>query len=153
MEGDIIESTPKKRLRMDSTPACSKNLMVDYSSPEKLKEEMSDYSQKNYMEEWFKEMQKVCEMMGAKLLDKVLRNYLDSAEMELENEDMITLIGMLLKGITELPDIFQVEEFCGPESVIQKLAEGQWIELRLFAENAKLYEALSCFKALKSLKK
>jgi hypothetical protein len=103
------------------------------------------------VEDWLDQLKENCEAMGGKKLANICQDYLDSEEMELEDVDLVTLLGWILKTIRTLPDSFNVLEFTGPVRMIQICVEEFWSELKVRAVNEKLYDLLGSFGALLSL--
>lgn len=73
------------------------------------------------MQDRLEELKEKMGTFGVKRLQKILQEYLDSAEVELENKQLLNLIGWLKKALRELPECYQVEEFSGPERIVNML--------------------------------
>jgi hypothetical protein len=128
--------------------------MEDTPSPKNAKlipKEMSEYSTREYIDNWLDQMREKCQYIGGKKLLEISQEYLDSVEIETQDEDMLILLGWLMKTIRSLPESLNVTEFTGPEHMIQILQEQLWTELKLRAESDRLSEQLRSFAALVNL--
>jgi hypothetical protein len=151
-ETSTLKCSPKKKLTEEVTSPNKRRKMI-VLSPCKEKEEMPEYTQGCFLEEMMEVYQKLTFAKGGKWIEEMLQTYEVSAEMELEDENMALLLQILIQGVKELPDVFRVQEFCGPDRVVKRMSEGVWIELKLHCEKEKLLDLLHSFQPFKSLKK
>jgi hypothetical protein len=84
---------------------------------------------------------------------RICQTYLDSEEIETQDEDMLTVLGWMVKTIRSLPECFNVLDFTGRKQTIQIIREEFWSELMRLAESERLYEQLHSFAALANLLK
>jgi hypothetical protein len=74
------------------------------------RKELSEYSKKEYVDNWLDKLKEKCKLTeGMKVLE-ICQAYPDSAEMELEDEEMLKLVGWLMKTIRGLPYSLNVLE-------------------------------------------